>query len=143
MRKESKRKIGALLVVATLAGCVGTVTSSVTETTCVTQPVLLGKVKRMHEADHRQWNIRVPFSIENHSYMASGGCILDLNPRYSYLHRKINEENVYVELLKLVGSPDDKIAIHEVYIRSYAEDSRIILNGGIYRADETGSGAGK
>jgi hypothetical protein len=147
MRKRKMYKLGVLLITAVLGGCAPN-TSSVTAT-CVTQPVLLGKIKRIHDVGNEQMNLKVPFSIERYNHM-----------NYDYLQnttlspRPIVEENAYPELFKLISSPSDKIAVHEVYIRSIGfwvctpfpfggcgsdEYSWAVINGGIYHEDAEGN----
>jgi hypothetical protein len=141
MRKRKMHILGILLIATVLTGC-APVTSSVTAS-CFTQPVFLGKIKKIHAVEETQWNLKVPFSIERRS---SNGALI-------WEPMSVFEENVYYELFKLVESPHDKIVVHEVFIRSHSgwaflmgslsggTGIRTVINGSILREDAAGNDA--
>jgi hypothetical protein len=133
MRIKSFNMVILILSAVLTAGCGVTTTVSVTD---VTQPVMLGKIKRLHGTDDAQWQLRAPFTISiSHS---SRGSSFDPS-----LH--VGSKVTY-ELLKMIEISEDKIVIDEFYIGSFnllvagprssgmEERSWADIKGGIYRA---------
>ncbi len=119
------------LIAALAMGCGITTSCSATN---LTQPVMLGKIRKLHGKGNEQWQYRgsFDFSIRSIRHEFSFGTV--------YAGSKAN-----YELLKLTETSDDKIVIDEVYIGSfstlgygYEEESWVDIEGGIYR--EQGGG---
>ncbi len=134
-------KIMILFIVVLSAACAPISTSITAD--CATQPVLLGKIKKMNDTGKQNWGLRTAFNVRNSSHKAFNVAkVISLT----------SENNFLDELPRLIISPDDKMVVHEVFIRSYhywvcmaigaagacegEQDSRLEINGGIYRVDK-------